>query len=61
MPNYIYPTGATSANTEVIICDVCSGTTKQITPPHPIWTNAQNKPVIEMNAVTLGGMNGLNC
>jgi len=60
MTNYIYPTSATSANTEVFICEVCSGTTYTVEPPHPIWTDGQNKSIIQLNAVTLGGMNGLN-
>lgn len=60
MPNYIYPSGATSANTEYVVCQICSGTTSTVVPPHPIWTNGQNQPIIQMNAVTLGGVNGLN-
>ena len=59
MSNYFYPTG-TSANTEVIICEICDGTAVEITPPHPIWTDGQNKVVIQLNAITLGGVNGLN-
>lgn len=59
MHDYIYPSG-TSANTEVIMCVVCSGTTSTVIPPHPIWTNNQNQTVIQLDAVTLGGMNGLN-
>jgi hypothetical protein len=59
MANYFYPTG-TSANTEVIICEICSGSTQEIIPPHPIWTDGQNNVVIQLNAITLGGINGLN-
>ena len=50
----------TSANTESTVCDVCSGNTVTIIPPHPTWTNNQGNDVIQMNAITLGGPNGLN-
>jgi hypothetical protein len=60
MAEYTYPISATSANTEVIMCELCDGTVTPVTPPHPIWTDAQNKPVIQLNAITLGGVNGLN-
>lgn len=61
MADYIYPLSATSANTETLVCVVpCSGETYTVVPPHPIWTDGQNNPVIQLNAVTLGGMNGLN-
>ena len=54
---------ALSANTMgdlgVICEDGCSGNTFTVNPPHPVWTNAQNKSVIQINAVTIGG-NGLN-
>lgn len=51
-----------SANTEVIICETCDGGTTvfKVTPPHPVWTNAQNNSVIQLNMITLGGENGLN-
>jgi hypothetical protein len=56
-----------SANTETIICEqVCisggSGgyTVIQVVPPHPVWTDGYGTPVTQMNAVTLGGMFGLN-
>jgi hypothetical protein len=56
-----------SANTETIICEqVCisggSGgyTVVQVVPPHPVWTDGYGTPVTQMNAVTLGGMFGLN-
>jgi hypothetical protein len=60
MSNYIYPISATSANTEVLICSVCSGNTFTVEPPHAVWTDGQNKPIIQMNTVVLGGVNGLN-
>jgi hypothetical protein len=52
-----------SANTEVIICSYCpesGGTLNSIVPPHPIWTNSNGDAVIQLNAITLGGPNGLN-
>lgn len=54
-----------SANTESLVCIVCcpceSGSTiNQVSPPHPTWTNTEGKSVILLNAIELGGMNGLN-
>lgn len=50
-----------SANTETIICESCDGlTVREVTAPHPVWTDAQGVAVTQMNAVTLGGMFGLN-
>jgi hypothetical protein len=49
-----------SANTESLICVVCSGVTYTISPPHPTWTDTVGKAVVQMNAITLGGPNGLN-
>lgn len=53
-----------SAGTESAICNVCydgSGyTTTTVTAPHPTWTNGQGQAVVQLNAVTLGGPNGLN-
>ena len=48
-----------SANTEYVECVVCSGATSTIEPPHPVYTNGQNKAVVQLNAVVIGG-NGLN-
>lgn len=53
-------TGTTSANTETVICAVCSGETITIHPPHAQYSDAQNNIVIQMNTVALGGENGLN-
>ena len=53
-------TGTTSANTETIICGVCSGETITLYPPHAEYSDAQNNIVIQMNTVVLGGENGLN-
>jgi len=50
-----------SANTETIICESCDGlTVREVTAPHPVWTDEKGESVIQMNAVTLGGMFGLN-
>ena len=51
-----------SANTETIICETCDGgqTVFEVTPPHPVWTDGKGTNVTQMNAVTLGGMFGLN-
>ena len=50
-----------SAGTEYNVCVIdCSGNTVSITPPHPIWTNEQGHAVVLLDAIALGGMNGLN-
>ena len=55
-----------SAYTEQIICvQVCDdrdGSTGvvAVNPPHPVWTDNYGTEVIQLNAVTLGGVNGLN-
>ena len=55
-----------SANTESHICVVCcpcggtGSTITQVSPPHPVWTDAYGTPVTQMNMITLGGPNGLN-
>ena len=38
-----------------------NGYTKDFTiePPHPVYTNGQNKAIVQLNAITIGG-NGLN-
>jgi len=45
-------------NGEVCVID-CSGNTVTVTPPHPVYTNAQNQAIVQINAITIGG-NGLN-
>ena len=51
----------TSANTEYSLCVVdCSGNTVNLDMPHPVWTNNYGIEVTQLNAVTLGGPNGLN-
>jgi hypothetical protein len=41
-------------------CINCSGTTSTAPMPHPIYSTAQNEPVRQLTAVTIGGFNGLN-
>jgi len=53
-----------SAGTEYNSCNICwdgTGYTSTIvSPPHPTWTNGQGQVVVQLNAVALGGPNGLN-
>lgn len=54
-----------SAGTEYTACQVCcpcssNQSVKTVSVPHPTWTNAQGKSVVLLDAVQLGGMNGLN-
>ena len=55
-----------SAGTEYEVCVVCSpcgscsGTVTSVSAPHPTWTNLDGKSVVILDAVTLGGPNGLN-
>jgi hypothetical protein len=53
-----------SAGTESTACNICwdgSGyTASVVSVPHPTWTNGQGQAVIQLNAITLGGPNGLN-
>jgi len=55
-----------SANTEVLVCEICcdcgatGSTINQITPPHPVWTDGYGTPVTQLNMIVLGGINGLN-
>jgi hypothetical protein len=53
------------AGTESTICVICcpcttGQTVTAVSPPHPNWTNAQGKTIILLDAIALGGMNGLN-
>ena len=49
-----------SANTETTVCVIdCSGNTKSITPPHPVFTNSTGGTVTQLNMIELGGENGL--
>jgi hypothetical protein len=53
-----------SAGTESTACNICwdgSGYTATIVSvPHPTWTNGQGQAVAQLDAITLGGPNGLN-
>ena len=49
-----------SANTEVIICQLCGTDVLPSYTPHPTYTNGRGKAVEQLNAVTIGGFNGLN-
>ena len=53
-----------SAGTESTVCVSCfdgSGyTVSVVTAPHPTWTNGQGQAVVQLDAITLGGPNGLN-
>jgi hypothetical protein len=57
---YGRPLPPISAGTEYFICEICDGVATQVAPPHPVWTNNQGLDVILMDAVALGGSNGLN-
>lgn len=49
-----------SANTEYFMCISCSGETKTISVPHPTYTNGRGREIVQLNAIALGGENGLN-
>ena len=50
-----------SAGTENNVCILdCSGNTISVVPPHPVWTNTTGKAVVLLDAIALGGINGLN-
>ena len=49
-----------SGGSEYIGCYTCSGDTQTVELPHPTWTNLSGKAVVQMDAVVLGGINGLN-
>jgi hypothetical protein len=54
-----------SAGTESTICVVCcpcttGETITSVSAPHPTWTNGQGQAIVQLNAITLGGPNGLN-
>lgn len=57
---YGRPLSPISAGTEYFFCTICDGVATQVAPPHPVWTNNQGLDVILMDAVALGGPNGLN-
>lgn len=54
-----------SAGTEYFACQICcpcesGGTITSVTVPHPVWTGIYGNAVTLLDAVQLGGMNGLN-
>ena len=49
-----------SANTEYRICIVCSGETLSVSVPHPTYSDGRGKAIVQLNAIALGGENGLN-
>lgn len=54
-----------SAGTEYLACQICcpcesGGTINEVVVPHPQWTNGQGRTIVLLDAVQLGGMNGLN-
>lgn len=52
--------GNVSANTETLVCIIdCSGNTKTITPPHPVFSDLTGGTVTQLNMIQLGGQNGL--
>jgi hypothetical protein len=52
--------GNVSANTETKVCIIdCSGTTKTVTTPHPIFSDLSGGTVTQLNLIELGGQNGL--
>jgi hypothetical protein len=57
---YGRPLPPISAGTEYFICTICDGVATQVAPPHPVWANNQGIDVILLDAVALGGLNGLN-
>lgn len=57
--------GPVSAGTEYFACQICcpceSGSTvTSVAVPHPVWTGLYGNSVTLLDAVQLGGMNGLN-
>jgi hypothetical protein len=54
-----FNTIALSANTADVLCVDCNGTTVVYKQEHPVWTNQYGQSVVQMNAVQLGGTNGL--
>jgi hypothetical protein len=48
-----------SANTDYNVCVECNDKTFTVEVEHPVWTNQYGQTVIQLNAVELGGRNGL--
>jgi hypothetical protein len=54
-----------SSGTESTICEICcpcttDETVTEVVVPHPNYSNEQNQSIIQLNAITIGGFNGLN-
>jgi hypothetical protein len=50
-----------SAGVTSIICNTCDSTTATAsTVTHAVYTNGQNRAIVQNNTVTVGGFNGLN-
>jgi hypothetical protein len=55
-----------SAGSESKVCVICcpcgssGGTVTSVSAPHPTWTNLAGKSVVLLDAIQLGGINGLN-
>lgn len=50
-----------SVNVEYTLCvKDCDGNLVELIFPHPTWTDNYGNAVVQLNAVTLGGQNGLN-
>jgi hypothetical protein len=50
-----------SVNQEYTLCVIdCDGNTVALKLPHAVWTNNSGIAVVQLNSVTLGGVNGLN-
>lgn len=50
-----------AVNPEYTLCVTdCNGDLVELTFPHPVWTNNYGTAVTQLNAVALGGPNGLN-
>ena len=57
VPNALAPL---SANTEYKICIDCSGQNVLVDVPHPTYSDGRGKAIVQLNAIALGGENGLN-
>jgi hypothetical protein len=54
-----------SSGIESTICEICcpcttGETVNSVSVPHPTYSNGQNQSIIQLNAITIGGFNGLN-
>jgi hypothetical protein len=59
-PNVEEALAPLSAGTEATVCVIlCDNTSFVLSPPHPTYTNGYGKAVVQLNAIELGGINGL--